>query len=213
MLVSVIFLRINMKLFIATPCYGGMMTMFTAKSLMGLTSLLTEKKIDFQFYGLANEALIPRARNYCVEEFLRSDATYLMFIDSDIIFKPEDVLKLLDDDKNIIGAAYPRKERNGGHVGGEGNGIQRVDYLGTGFLMIKREVFEGLKDDKIKYYPDHQGTKFDGQHSIYAFFDCGIVDSRYLSEDYMFCHRAKEKYTIWIDYDIKLKHVGMYFYA
>jgi hypothetical protein len=103
------------KLFIATPMYGGQCAGMFAKSTADLSALCTQYGIPLQFYYLFNESLITRARNYCVDEFMRSDAQHLMFIDSDIGFNPQDVLALMalqagDPDKyDVIGGPYPKK--------------------------------------------------------------------------------------------------------
>ena len=76
----------KMKLYIATPMYGGMCHGLYTKSLMDTTAVLMNHGIQSQIYYLFNESLITRARNYCVDEFMRSDYTHLMFIDSDIGF-------------------------------------------------------------------------------------------------------------------------------
>jgi len=103
------------KLFVATPMYGGQCAGMFAKSTADLSAMCTSYGIPVQFYYLFNESLITRARNYCVDEFMRSDAEHLMFIDSDIGFNPQDVLALMalqsgDPDKyEIIGGPYPKK--------------------------------------------------------------------------------------------------------
>lgn len=102
------------KLFLAVPMYGGQCYGMFAKSVADLASLCTHYGIRLQMYFLFNESLITRARNYCADEFLRSDATHLMFIDSDIGFNPNDVLGLLglqsdESEYDIIGAVYPKK--------------------------------------------------------------------------------------------------------
>jgi hypothetical protein len=65
--------------------------------------------IEVRFSFLFNESLIQRARNYIVDEFLRSDCSHLMFIDADIGFNPMDIIAMLALDKDIIGAPYPKK--------------------------------------------------------------------------------------------------------
>ena len=83
------------KLFVATPMYGGACAGMYARSIADLSAICAKYEIPLQLYYLFNESLITRARNYCVDEFLRSDATHLMFIDSDIGFNPQDVIALL----------------------------------------------------------------------------------------------------------------------
>lgn len=102
------------KLFVATPMYGGMCAGMYTKSTADLSALCTQYGIPVQFYYLFNESLITRARNYCVDEFMRSDAEHLMFIDSDIGFNPQDVIALMalqsqNEEYDIIGGPYPKK--------------------------------------------------------------------------------------------------------
>ena len=80
------------KLFIATPMYGGMCAGMFARSTNDLSALAVKYGIELRYYYLFNESLITRARNYCVDEFMRSDATHLLFIDSDIGFNANDVI-------------------------------------------------------------------------------------------------------------------------
>ncbi len=103
------------KLFVAAPMYGGQCAGMFARSVADLSALCTKYGIPLQFYFLFNESLITRARNYCCDEFMRSDCQHLMFIDSDIGFNPQDVIALMalqanDPDKyDIIGGPYPKK--------------------------------------------------------------------------------------------------------
>ena len=102
------------KLFIATPMYGGMCAGMYTRSMADLSALCAAHGIPLQMYFLFNESLITRARNYCVDEFMRSDAEHLMFIDADIGFNPQDVIALMalqanDEKYEIIGGPYPKK--------------------------------------------------------------------------------------------------------
>lgn len=102
------------KLFLATPCYGGQCAGMFARSVADLSAMCAVYQIPLQIYFLFNESLITRARNYCVDEFMRSGATHLMFVDSDIGFDPKDILALLalqtdDSEYDVIGGPYPKK--------------------------------------------------------------------------------------------------------
>jgi hypothetical protein len=103
------------KLFVATPMYGGQCAGMFAKSCSDLSAICTQYGIPLQFYFLFNESLITRARNYCCDEFYRSDSQHMMFIDSDIGFNPQDVIALMALQANepekydIIGGPYPKK--------------------------------------------------------------------------------------------------------
>ena len=102
------------KLFLAVPMYGGQCAGMFARSVADLAALCNQYGIPLQLYFLFNESLITRARNYCCDEFLRSGATHLMFIDSDIGFDPRDVIALLgiatdESEYDVIGGPYPKK--------------------------------------------------------------------------------------------------------
>jgi hypothetical protein len=102
------------KLFVAAPMYGGQCAGMFTRSIADLSAMCAKYQIPLQLYFLFNESLITRARNYCVDEFMRSGATHLMFIDSDIGFNPQDVLALLalmtdESPYDVMGGPYPKK--------------------------------------------------------------------------------------------------------
>ena len=104
------------KLFIATPMYGGMACGLYVKSCLDLQTTMMGYGIETKFSFLFNESLITRARNYLVDEFLRTDYTHMLFIDSDIHFSPQDIIALLALDKDVIGGPYPKKSMNWSNI-------------------------------------------------------------------------------------------------
>lgn len=172
--------------------------------------------------------------------------THLLFIDSDIGFDPMDVLALIALDKEIIGAPYPKKSLNwrnvieatkkpditpeeiqkvvGDYVFNPVPGTEKfqvtepleVMEIGTGFMLIKRQVFTKFKEEypHLEYKPDHQGQQnFDGSRKIHAYFDTVIdpVSHRYLSEDYMFCQYWRAiGGKVWLCPWMKTTHIGTY---
>lgn len=105
----------KLKFYLATPMYGGMCNGMYTKSLMDTTSVFMQYGIAMQIYYLFNESLITRARNYCVANFLKSDATHLIFVDSDIHWKAMDLLYMIHliaenpELYRIFCALYPKK--------------------------------------------------------------------------------------------------------
>ncbi|MBP0134412.1 MAG: hypothetical protein ITD40_05575 [Nitrosarchaeum sp.] len=235
------------RLMIATPMYGGQCHGLYMKAALDLHAILAQYQIAAKFSFLFNESLITRARNYLTDEFLRSDCTHLLFIDSDIHYNPKDVLTLLALDKDVIGAPYPKKainwkavkdtiQRNpdidpkelekviGEYVFNTVSGTKSFEVgdplevmeIGTGFMMIKREVFAKFREayPELQYKPDHVGqANFGGDRFIHAYFDTVIdpVSNRYLSEDYMFCQWwRKIGGKIWLCPWMKTEHIGTY---
>jgi hypothetical protein len=242
------------KLFVATPMYGGMAHGLYIKSSLDLQTTMNKYGIETKFSFLFNESLITRARNYLVDEFLRSDHTHLLFIDSDIHYNPQDVLALMALDKDVIGGPYPKKSINWGNVAQAARAHPNMDpkelenlvgeyvfnvvkgtkqftvtdplevmEIGTGFMLVKRQVFEKMEKayPNIRYKPDHVGqANFDGTRYIHAYFDT-VIDyensitgggsDRYLSEDYMFCQMwRKIGGEIYLCPWMKTQHVGTY---
>lgn len=243
------------KIFLATPMYGGQNHGLYMKSCLDLQAMCMQLGIELRFSFLFNESLITRARNYLVDEFLRSEGfTHLLFIDSDIHYNPQDVIALLALDKDVSGGPYPKKSINwrnvaaavkrkpdidppeldglvGEYVFNPVAGTQnfsvveplKVLEIGTGFMMVKREVFDKFRDayPMYRYKPDHVGQKhFDGTRYIHSYFDT-IIDSkdsilgggsdRYLSEDYFFCQMVRKiGIDIWLCPWIRTQHIGSY---
>jgi hypothetical protein len=104
------------KLFVATPMYGGMSHGLYVKSCLDLQTVMMRYGIEVKFSFLFNESLITRARNYLVDEFLRTDFTHMLFIDSDIHYDPNDIVALMALDKDVVGGPYPKKSINWGNV-------------------------------------------------------------------------------------------------
>jgi len=102
------------KLFLASPMFGGMCAGIYNRSISDLTAVCMKYGIEMKFYSLFNESLIPRARNYCVDEFLRSDSTHFLFVDADIGFNANDVIAMLamqsdESPYDVLAGPYPKK--------------------------------------------------------------------------------------------------------
>lgn len=100
-------------IFIATPCYGGQLGEPYFRSMMRLAILFNKYNIQYTVSTLANESLVTRGRNTLTSFFMENKAaTHLFFIDADIEFNPEDILRMVAYDKPIVVGAYPKKAIN-----------------------------------------------------------------------------------------------------
>ena len=97
------------KFFFATPCYGGMLQEPYFRSVIKLMTFFNGHQIPLAFGTIANESLVTRARNVLLAYFLASDYTHLVFVDADIEFQVEDILKLWMHNKDVAVGAYPKK--------------------------------------------------------------------------------------------------------
>ena len=100
------------KFFVATPCYGGQLTEPYFRSAVKMMTFFNGHKIPLAFGTIANESLVTRARNVLLAYFLNSDFTHLLFIDADIEFQVDDILKLWHHNKDVAVGAYPKKGIN-----------------------------------------------------------------------------------------------------
>ncbi len=137
-------------------------------SILKLLNAAKDRKLNVSFYPIFFESLVSRARNAAVAHFLEDkENTHILFIDSDIIFEPEDVLKLIQANKEVVAGIYPKKyivwdrlkqhpdsERVDFPVGGQikmtEDNFLELDYLPTGFLLISRTAINKI----IKAHPE-----------------------------------------------------------
>jgi len=206
------------KIHFMTPCYGGQITEVCFSSYLQWTILALQNNLDFQIDTLSNESNVNRARNSCAAKFLAGDATHLMFVDADIQFNAADIVKLAAHDKDIVGGIYPQKTlppkmviNTLNNARTEGNLIE-VGTLGTGFMLIKRTVFEQMIEAGATPYGDDIGLSEVENNNQYDFFNCTIdSNGRYLTEDWSFCRKWRQiGGVIWADTTVALAHVGYY---
>lgn len=187
------------------PAYGMWVTSHYTKSLVELVRYLEFNQFNYDITFGADSG-VHRCRYFLTETFMRSDFDRLMFIDADIEFSPEDFGRLWALDADVAVGVYRmhRGEPYAAHVDGElladlPDDPMEVDYAGTGFMLIKREVLESIKDD----LPTIE-TKM-GKHPRWWAFE--VVDGIELPEDYSFCKRVRDKgFKVVMDPVVKLKH-------
>lgn len=175
-------------------------------------------------YGFQMEAMIDRARAMQVMQFLASDFDVLLFIDDDILWMPEDAVRIAQDaigKQSIVCGPYAKKTEAGGIIAvplqkeefllGDGGKLLEIRWGGTGFMAIPRCVVETLaktmplvkvrKDIEICPMFMPMVKEIDGE----------LID---LSEDYSFCQKASDLgFKIWLDTRVKLGHLGQKMYV
>jgi len=232
-------------LFVATPMYGGMCTGMYSSAVAQSIGVMQSNNIGLYYSFMMNESLITRARNSLAYDFLQSEATHLMFIDADIGFNPNFIPPMVHADKDIICGLYPKKEINwvtvesavkagvppneldkhtGAFVVNLVNNEQvstkiedpvEIDNGGTGFMLIKREVFIGLIGKVPTYTNDmFHAVEIERPVKIINEFFATSIDeesNRLLSEDYHFCKISRQAgFKVWAAPWCNLTHTGTY---
>ena len=215
-----------MTIMIGLPCMGGIVGEKTTLGLFNLGKALVRNNIHHGLLTLTNSSLITQARSKIANFFINNtEHEYLFFLDSDIGFNPDDVLKLLAHQVPIVSGAYPMKiiperycidvvqpEQRCGD-------LLKINGNGMGFVLIHRQVFidiakqyPGLKYIPSDYHSDTPHTPEEVNNSYHYFME-HQTQNGFMSEDKSFFHRAKQVgYDIWLDTSIKLNHTGYHIY-
>jgi hypothetical protein len=217
--VNIDYLRTT-RVHICMPCYGGMLTESTFMSYIKWANTCRQLGIDWTMETMTNESLISRARNTLTAKFLHNkESTHLMFIDADIGWEPWHLLVMLNRDVDVIGGLYPMKSLpvkwcvNGFDGAEEGaDGLQEVSKTGTGFMLIKRHVFEKLDaHPATRPFMNDIGLPAELNPYMKTYFDTAVRENRYYSEDWTFCENWRDLGgKVWVDKRVLLKHTGTY---
>jgi hypothetical protein len=211
----------QVNLVVATPCFGGQISVLYAASLFKLQQLIRSYSgLTLKVLFKDGDALITRARASLLSQFLEDEAaTHLLFLDADIGFEAEQVLRLIQCGAEMCAAVYPVKHIDWDKVRQtietarpdpaaaalryvfevddpsaviEKAGFVKVRYAGTGFFMMRRDAVERMcaRYPQLHYKRDHSIDAATISDKRYALFECMIAeDGTYLSEDFAFCRR------------------------
>jgi hypothetical protein len=211
----------QVNLVVATPCFGGQISVLYAASLFKLQQLIRSYSgLTLKVLFKDGDALITRARASLLSQFLEDEAaTHLLFLDADIGFESEQVLRLIQCGAEMCAAVYPVKRIDWDKVKQtietarpdpaaaalryvfevddptaviEKAGFVKVRYAGTGFFMMRRDAVERMcaRYPQLHYKRDHSIDAATISDKRYALFECMIADDgTYLSEDFAFCRR------------------------
>src|SRR5579883_2415038 len=228
------------NLVVATPCFGGQVSVLYAASMFKLQRLVRQYAgLNLKMIFRDGDALITRARANLIAEFLDDvRATHLLFVDADIGFEPEQVVRLIECGAEVCAAIYPVKRIDWDRVRSsmerrrdpsvaalryvfevddpqaveEKAGFVKVRYAGTGFLMLRRGAVEKMcaSYPQLRYRREHSSGGATASDNRFALFESMIgEDGTYLSEDFAFCKRWTDiGGEIWADLGSKLSHVG-----
>jgi hypothetical protein len=214
----------KMKLVICTPFYETKGFSPYISSLVKSVVFLSRAGFLFDYWEAAGDSYIDRARNRITNIFMKSDYTHLLFVDSDHAWDLQSLINILEHDVDIVGAAYPAKNAwniwtccintekgyektfdDSGkltHVGPPVNGpdgLISAQFVATGFMKIRREVFLKLADKQPDNFYIENGEK------IYNFF--GRIPP--LGEDTSFCQRWRDiGGELWVEPNCNISHYG-----
>ena len=210
----------SLHLVIGTPMYGGMCTSEYTDSLLKLSESCNKSGVKLTTIFLGNESLIQRGRNTIAHHFMNlPDATHLMFIDADIKFRVEDIVRMIKADKELIIGPVALKGYNWeqirmaalageddiGRTGGVFNinllpGIKmedenepfEIEHGGNAFMMIRRDCLEALEPVTPIYTNGGRSLPDGVEIKDYFRVEINKDTNHLLSEDYFFCHSYRQ---------------------
>ena len=211
------------SLFIAMPCYDSV-KINTMISVVKLIQQLGKSGIQVGINTMKSP-LIHQARNYLTSIFLTTEYQYMLFIDSDVGFEPEAVVRMMVAKKNIVCTPYRVKAEDPStnvytvqfkdpkNILILAEGFVEIESGPTGLMLIDRKVFEKI----IKNHPDlkikNKATPNAGKsHEFYYnFFDFSFNDGYAMGEDVSFCRLARDNgFKIYANIESPTAHQGEY---
>ena len=211
---------------IAMPCYDSV-KINTMLSIFQLIQLLGKVKMEVGINTMKSP-LIHQARNYLTAVFLTTEYSHLLFIDADVEFAPEAVLRMVTAKKDIICTPYRTKNPDlNNHtytvkfpdpkvIPILPGGLVEIEAGPAGLMLIDRNVFEKIiknrPDLKIKNRANEALVQTDKSHSFYYnFFDFAFEEGYTWGEDVSFCKLArKEGFKLYANIDSMTAHRGEY---
>ena len=204
------------NILIGTPAYNSTVCSQYTKSLVDTCLLLKSMNIKFDVHFINNQ-IVTRARNMISHIFMTQDYTHLMFIDADIIWDPQDVIKLIKHDKECVIGLYPNK-RYTKHENkvtinysseiidiSSNNNLISIKSAATGFMLLKKSALTRIHPDIEQFFLPCGNEIF----KLYNYFNCMVVNNNYLTEDFYFSYLfLKNGGGIYADKTITLLHVG-----
>lgn len=223
-----------MKVLIATPCYGGLLTHEYVSSLIETQKYLIHESIEYGTCLLANEALIGRARNKCAKMAIDHGYTHLFFIDADISWRYAQFKRILGGKGRVTGGTYPMKtlpialnfnpisedahyfesrksEENMVRFVKEKGEEIKVRHIPTGFLKIEVSVFKELAERKlVESYKELDITSGDKLQN-HDYFPTQVKNNILESEDWAFCSKCNDAgIDIIMNGTVIVNHTGSY---
>lgn len=218
-----------MKILIAIPAYGGIISEKTLTGVYETTRDLVRDGYRIDLITSVNDSIIHQARSNLANFFYHNtDATHMLWVDADIGFHSGDVKKLIELQTDFAAATYPKKTlptryacvlpSEGVLWNNEQTAIQAVG-VGSGFQLLSRRVFEQIARayPELKYVPRSESRVITPaeQADSYHYYDTYKTNEGLLvGEDYAFCNRYRGSGgTIWLRPDISLSHVGSHVFT
>ncbi len=200
---------------IATPSYDGKVDAWYSNSVLMADRACRDLGIELDPIYVCYDAIVSKARNDLFAYAFRHDFDELVYVDADIAWGPDQLLKLLSHPVDVVGGIYPKKTPQEDYpvnfISDKiklQDGLLEVASLPTGFLRISKQAIKIFWEKSSSYTVNKENEEYK------MVFEPGIVGGRFISEDIIFCLKWREwGYKVYLDPYIKLSHIGPNVYS
>lgn len=197
------------KILIATPCLDQKVDAYFVHSLCESIKLGIKYDLDIRCVFLANESILPMARNELFALAHKEQYDTMVFIDDDEYWDEKALIEIIQSDKDVV--SLPVVNKNDKHVtfnvwknsGSEpdADGYIKIDKCGTGFLKLSRKVIENLWESNIELVFRNKKIKNICEYSF--------ANGQFVGEDITLTKKIKELgYDIWLNPKHTVSHIG-----
>lgn len=200
------------RIMAATPTYTGQVVVPFLQSYVNTWAYLAVNGVQMELCVANHFTLVQFARNWLVAKFLADESfTHILWLDSDLGWSHDAVLRMLGRDKQCIGGIYPLKCKSPTFPYVEeyepnAEGIQMCERIPTGFMLVTREAMKKVALSVKQYKMKH------GEETLMVpnVFDLVQEGVEYWGEDFVFCKRMRALgIEIWAECNIDFQHIGM----
>lgn len=198
------------KVLIATPCLDQKVDAYYVHSLCESIKLGLKHNFQINSVFLANESILPMARNELFYLAYHQNYDIMVFIDDDEYWDEKVLIEILQNDKDVITVPVVNKgdkeltynvflpnnidiDKTDGYV--------KINKTGTGFLKMNRKVVVDLFESNTE-------IQFRGK-KLRNICEYGILVDDFVGEDITLSRKIKELgYTIWCNPKHTVSHIG-----
>jgi hypothetical protein len=200
--------------FLAVPAYDGISAPFVSSLHRSLCEL--SHRLDLEIF--AGNCHVDDSRNRLVRDFLETDCEQLIFLDVDVSWQPGHLKKLIEYDRDVVAGVYPRRADDQpfpvkplpGERWSDELGLVEVAGVPTGFLKIKRRVFEALSNIATHHRSSDDAP---GRATIPIIFERALNGMSRVGGDIEFCRKARAAgFKVYVDPMMELGHQGIKHY-
>ena len=199
-----------MQIIILTPTSDGKLETAYVASLINTVFICKQQGIDVSFMTNDYEPTLPHSRNVLIKRAVYQKPDAVVWIDSDISWDPNDFLKLINSEHDVIGGTYRKKQNKEEYVANfyklDSGPVSEVESLGLGFLKMSNKAINLIWSLSKRYGADNENFR--------NVFEMEIKNGQIYTEDTLLSNKLRELgIKTYLDKTITCNHIGKTHYV